>query len=423
MLDIKFIRENPDIVKKAAKIKGIDVDIDRLLALDKNRVGLIKEVDNLRQMRKSDKKPTEEQIKEIKEVKEQLAKKENKLRTIEAEFDRLMLFVPNIPSPDAPLGGEEANKEIYRWGEPTEFNFPIKDHIELANFESGVKVSGFRGYYLKNEAVLLQMALMWHALKKLQEKGFTLMIPPTLVRSFALTGSGQFPFAEAETYQVTNANRNAKDVDLKEPLYLVGTAEPSLLAYKANKILNDDDLPVTLCGFSQCYRSEIGSYGKDTRGAYRLHEFMKVEQVVFCKADLKESQDWLQKIKDTSLEMLEELNLPHRVLQIATGDMGAGKYDMYDIETWMPSRNSYGETHSASNFTDWQTRRLNIKYKTRDGQIIYPHALNNTMIASPRILIALFENYQQEDGSIKIPEILQKFIGIKEIKRTVNSEQ
>jgi len=428
MLDIKFIRENVDLVKNAAKIKEIDVDIDKLLGLDKKRVELIKKIDDLRSERKSEKKPSKEEIEKIRKIKEELAGKEENLRKIQVEYDDLMFRVPNIPSPDSPVGDESANKEVSRWREIPKFEFPILDHVELAknldliDFEQGTNVSGFRGYYLKNEAVLLQMALMWMALDKLRRKGFTLMIPPTLVREFALTGSGQFPFAKTETYQVANAGTD-KDECLKDPLYLVGTAEPSLLAYNANKILNVEDLPIKLCGFSQCYRSEVGSYGKDTRGAYRVHEFMKVEQVILCKADLEESQKWLEQLRETAEEMLTDLGLPHRVLSIATGDMGAGKYAMYDIETWMPARNAYGETHSDSNFTDWQTRRLNIRYKTKEGKLVHPYALNNTMIASPRILIALFENYQQKDGSINIPEALVKYLGFDKIvkkRRKVN---
>ncbi|KKQ95251.1 MAG: Serine-tRNA ligase [candidate division CPR2 bacterium GW2011_GWC1_39_9] len=420
MLDIKFIRENRDLVKKAVNLKEMDVDIDALLELDMKRVELIKEVDNLRSEKKSDKRPSKEEIEKIKKIKEELTKKEGELRKIQDQFEDLMLRVPNIPSPDSPVGDESANKEVSKWGELPKFDFPILDHIELAknldliDFLEGTNVSGFRGYYLKNEAVLLQMALMWMALDKLKRKGFTLMIPPTLVREFALTGSGQFPFAKTETYQVANAGTD-KDECLKDPLYLVGTAEPSLLAYNANKILDEAELPIKLCGFSQCYRSEVGSYGKDTRGAYRLHEFMKVEQVILCTADLGESMKWLEQLRETAEEMLTELQLTHRVLSIATGDMGAGKYAMYDLETWMPARNAYGETHSDSNFTDWQTRRLNIRYKTREGKLVHPYALNNTMIASPRILIAIFENYQQKDGSINMPEALVKYLGFDKI--------
>jgi seryl-tRNA synthetase len=423
MLDIRFVRENFKEIEKAAKDKGIDLNIKELLDIDKKRVTLIEEVDSLRSQKKSKSKPTSDEIKKIKEVKNLLSQKEAELREIEESFHQLMLRVPNIPDPTAPIGGEENNKEIFRWGDVPTFKYELKDHISLAkdldliDIEAGVKVSGFRGYYLKNEAVMLQLSLMLYGLEKLTKLGFTPMIPPTIVKEFALIGSGHFPAGKDEIYQIKNTGKNEVGESIKESLYLVGTSEPSLLAYYSDQIIDPAKFPIKLCGFSQCYRSEVGSYGKDTRGVYRIHEFMKIEQVVFVKADLDESIKWHNKLKDIAQEYLQDLGLPYRVLQIATGDMGAGKYAQYDIETWMPSRNNYGETHSDSNLTDWQTRRLNIRYKDSGGAILHPYALNNTMIASPRILIALLENFQQPDGSIKIPECLHKYTGFKEIKR------
>jgi len=421
MLDIRFIRENSMKIEKAVKDKGIDLNIMELLEIDKKRVFLIEEVDKLRSQKKSKVKPTTEEIKKIKGLKKLLAKKESELSEIEESFFRLMLKVPNIPDVDAPIGGEAENKEIFKWGDIPKFTFEFKDHITLAkeldliNIESGVKVSGFRGYYLKNEAVTLQLALMLYGLEKLVKAGFTSMIPPTIVKEFALIGSGHFPDGKDEIYQIKNTGKNITGENIKEPLYLIGTAEPSLLAYYADQIIEEKKLPIRLCGFSQCYRSEVGSYGKDTKGVYRIHEFMKIEQVVFVKANLEESIKWHNILKRLAEEYLQELGLPYRILQIATEDMGIGKYAQYDIETWMPSRNNYGETHSDSNLTDWQTRRLNIRYKDSLGNILHPYALNNTMIASPRILIALLENFQQADGSIIIPECLHKFTGFKKI--------
>jgi len=200
-------------------------------------------------------------------------------------------------------------------------------------------------------------------------------------------------------------------------IFLAGTSEPSLLAYYAGQTLNEKDLPIKMCGISPCFRSEVGSYGKDTKGIYRIHEFMKVEQVVICKADIIESEKWLEALREIAEEMLQDLKLPYRVVNICTGDMGAGKYKMYDIETWMPSRNEFGETHSDSNLTDWQARRLNIKYKTTDNKTKYAFTLNNTVIASPRILIAILENYQQKDGSVIVPEILRPYVGKDLLKR------
>ncbi len=263
------------------------------------------------------------------------------------------------------------------------------------------------------------MALLWHCILKMREKGFNFIIPPTLVKEFALIGSGHFPFGKEEIYQIANPGKLESGKEITEKTYLAGTSEPSLLAYFSNSIIEEDKLPIKIFAFSQCYRSEVGSYGKDTKGLYRIHEFMKVEQVIICKDDIEESNSYLEEMRKISEEILQELKLPYRVLQICTGDMGAGKYKMYDIETYMPSmlsRNSYGETHSDSNLTDWQSRRLNIKYKNKEGEKFFAYTLNNTVIATPRILIAILENYQQKDGSVEIPEVLKKYLPFDKIE-------
>lgn len=432
MLDIKFIRQNPDKVKMAVQKKGMDFDVDHLLEVDKKRRELIQAIEDMRakknraseQIQKAKTKEEKDVIiLEMRELDKNSDRITNEFQEIDKEYQDLILIVPNIPADDAPVGPDaSANKEIDKWGNIPKFDFPIKDHIQLGkelnliDTEAGTKTSGFRGYYLKNEAVLMQLGLMWCALNKLRERGFELFITPTLVREFVLIGSGHFPFGKEEVYEIGNLGKIASGEKMKEPIFLAGTSEPSLLAYQSDKVFDEKDLPIKMCGFSPCYRSEIGSYGKDTRGLYRLHEFMKVEQVVICKADVKESNDWLEEMLKTSRDILKDLKLSHRVVANSTGDMGAGKYKMYDIETWMPSRNEYGETHSDSNLTDWQTRRLNIRYKDKNGEVKFAYALNNTVIASPRILIAILENYQQKDGSIKIPDILQKYVGAKDIK-------
>lgn len=423
MLDIKFIRENKETVEKAIKDKGVDLDLDKLLKFDDKRVRLVQKIEELNaeknklnnEMKLAENK--DEIIAKGKEIKEKLAKLEPEYKKVKQEYGKSMLLVPNIPASDVPVGeGDKNNKEISKWGDIPKFDFKIKDHIELGknlnliDIEKGVKISGFRGYYLKNEAVYLQMALMMHALFKMQEKEFSMMIAPTIVREFALVGSGHFPEGKEEIYQLANPGRDEKGAEMKEKFYLAGTSEPSLLAYFSDQTFEEEELPKKVCGFSQCYRSEIGSYGKDTKGLYRIHEFMKVEQVVICKADKKEADGWLETMRGIAEEMLQDLKLPYRVVDVCTEDMGSGKYKMYDIETWMPSRNSYGETHSDSNMTDWQARRLNMKYKDKDGNIKYVYTLNNTVIASPRILIAILENYQQKDGSIKVPEALRKYM-------------
>ncbi len=428
MLDIKFVRENKEKIKEAIKNKNIDLDLDELLELDEKRRKMQTEIDNLRAQRKEIAKqfkgvrPSEEQIKKGKEIKEKLSLLEEEFKKISEQYDELMVKVPTIPSPDTPVGKDDSeNVEVYRWGEPTKFDFQFKSYMELArdldliDFERGVKVAGYRGYYVKNEAVFLQMGLMMYALDKLVKKGFIPVIPPTLVREFVLFGSGYFAGKKYnpeidEIYKIENKEKLADGTEAKESKFLIGTAEPSLLAYYANEILEEKDLPVKFCGFSQCYRSEIGSYGKDTKGIYRVHEFMKVEQVCICKADVEESDKLHQEMMEISKEMHEELGLPYRILQICTGDMSAGKYKMFDIEAWIPSRNGYGETGSASNFLDWQARRLNVKYKDKEGNKKYVYMLNNTAIPSPRFLIAIMENYQQADGSIVVPEVLRKYM-------------
>lgn len=419
MLDINFIRENPDKIKEVCQAKGIDLDIDKLLSLDGKRRKLIQESETLRFEQKKLGKDNREKAKQIKDKFKKLA---IELKEIKQEYQELMFLVPNIYSDDTPIGKDEKdNKEVYKWGKIPKFSFLIKDHIQLikdldlADFEKGAKVSGFRGCFLKNELALLQIALIMYSAKKIADKGFEFMIPPTLLKEFALFGSGHFPSGKEDVYQVANPGKLADGSLIKEPLFLAGTSEPPLLAYFSDTIFKEKDLPIKVSGFSQCYRSEIGSYGKDTKGLYRLHEFMKVEHIVLCKNDNKESDKWLEDMLKNSKEIVEDLGLPYRVLQICTGDMGDGKRKMYDIETWIPSRNTYGETHSASNTSDWQSRRLNIKYKTSKGEIKYVHALNDTVIALPRILISLLECYQQKDGSVKIPKVLQKYLGFDKI--------
>jgi len=436
MLDIKFIRENKKEVEKAIKDKGVDLDLEKLLKIDEKRTKLIVEIEKLNSQKNKlnneikQAENRDEIIEKGKRVKEKLAKLEPDYKKIKDEFDELMARVPNIPSDDSPVGGEDANKEVEKWGEIPKFDFNAKDHVQIGkdldilDLGRGAKISGYRGYYLKNEGMLLVMALMMYALGKMVEKGYKPMIPPTLVKEFVLFGSGHFKGLHYdgemdEIYQLATSNKEADGKISKEKKFLVGTAEPSLLAYYANEVLEDEDLPIKICGFSQCYRSEIGSYGKDTKGLYRVHEFMKVEQAVLTRADIDESDKLHQEMLSISKKMHEELELPHRVVQISTGDMGAGKYKMFDIETWMPGMNRWGETGSASNLLDWQARRLNVKYKGEDGNRRFVYMLNNTALPSVRPLIAILENYQQADGSVKIPDVLQKYMPgvIKEIKK------
>ncbi len=418
MLDINFIRENSDKLKKVLVEKNMKFNLDELLQVDVKRREVLQEVETLRQARNQ--AAQDRDIEKGKEVKQKLEGLEEELKKISTEFDELMLEVPNIPSSDSPIGPDsDSNKELFKVGEIPEFDFEILDHIELGrrldiiDLEAGTKVSGFRGYFLKNEGAILHWAILKYAQDKILEKDFKMMVPPTLVHDRVLVGSGHFPHGKENVYQIANPGKIETGEEIKNPIYLTGTSEPSLLAYFLDKTLSEDELPIKVSALTHCYRSEVGDYGRDTRGLYRIHEFDKVEQVVICKNDLEESEKYFELMQKISEEILQALNLPYRVIAVCTGDMGTGKYRQNDIETWMPSRAKYGETHSNSNLTDWQARRLNLKFKTeqssssnKDGKTAFVYTLNNTVIASPRILIPLLEIYQQKDGSVKIPEVL-----------------
>lgn len=420
MLDINYIRDNTELVKKAVSEKGITIDIDKLLEVDQSRRDLLLKVENLRAERNIAAKNRD--IERGKEIKSELEVLEKNLKGVEEEFKQLMFLVPNIPSDDSPVGpNSDSNFEISKWGEITKFDFEIKDHVTLGkdlgilDLEAGTNASGFRGYYLKDMGAQLHWAVLRFALDKIKSAGFSQVVPPTLVHEKVLIGSGHFPFGKENIYQISNPGKLESGEEDKNPIFLTGTSEPSLLALFMDKTLNEKDLPMKVCALTHCYRSEVGDYGKDTRGLYRVHEFDKVEQVVICKNDLEESEGYFKLMQQISEEILQELEIPYHVIATSTGDMGAGKFRMNDIEAWMPGRDKYGETHSNSNLTDWQSRRLNLKFKGKDGQNYYCYTLNNTVIASPRVLIALLENHQQEDGSVKIPDCLVPYTGFSEI--------
>jgi len=324
-----------------------------------------------------------------------------------------MLTVPNVPDKSVPVGKDASgNKEVKKWGKLPKFTFKPKDHIELAtkldlvDFVRGAKVGGFRAYFLKNEAAMLEFAVLAYAFQKLIKKGYTPLIAPSLVKDFTLFGNGQFPWGREEVYHLE-----------KDQLFLAGTAEVPVTAYFAGEILAEKDLPKKFVAFSPCFRREAGSYGKDTKGLYRLHQFSKIEQVIISTNDTNNSFTLHEELLANAEEILKDLELPYRVLLMCTGDMGEPQVKKYDIETWMPGRGEYGETMSNSMMGDFQARRLKIRYRTKDGAVKYCHTLNNTAIASPRILIAILENYQQEDGSILIPKVLQPFLSKSVIKR------
>lgn len=420
MLDIKFIRENKEAIKGAVKNKNLSLDVDQLLSLDEQRRALILEIETARA---GQKKLGRDNIDQARELKEKQRKLDLELAEVLKRYNGLMVKVPTIPSPDTPLGANaDDNVEILQKGTLPQFDFPVKDHLQLGkdldilDLERGAKVGGYRGYYVKNEGAQLMLALMMFAFNKMVSKGYRPMVVPTLLKEFALFGSGYFSGQEYdpevdEIYQVASGDKESDGSRSKEKKFLAGTAEPALLAYYSGETLKEEDLPLRLCGFSQCYRSEIGSYGKDTKGLYRVHEFMKIEQVVLAKADVEESNRLQEEMVKIGREIHEELGLPYRLLAICTGDMSAGKYKAFDIEAWLPGLNKWGETGSASNFLDWQARRLNVKYKTKEGETKFVYMLNNTALPSPRPFIAILENYQQADGSVAIPEVLRPWMG------------
>lgn len=411
MLDINFIKENLEKVKKDITDRKANIDLDKLLESDEKRKQLIKTLDEKRGERNSQskQKPDPAQLERLQTLKHEIDQLESQLRKVENEWQELMLQVPNILIDEVPRGDVSKNKIIRQEGKIPKFDFEIKDHIELGrlldiiDFDRGVKVGGFRGYYLKNEGARLQWAILNFAFDHLVQKGFSPVVPPVINKRFALVGGGQFPWGEEDTYKVGDEE------------FLVGTAEIPLMALHTDETFDLKDLPKKYVGISSCFRTEIGSYGKDTKGLYRVHEFYKVEQVILCEADEQESLSFFEELQDNSEDILQQLGLPYQVVCLSSEDMGKKAALTYDTETYMAGRGGYAETHSNSMIFDFQSRRLKIKYKDKDGNVKFCHALNNTAIASPRILIPLLENFQQEDGSVKIPEVLQKYVGFSEI--------
>ncbi len=412
MLDIKFIKDNILEVKEVCQQKNLKLDIDQLLNLDEQKRQLQVKIETIRAKRneindRMKNKRDDNLIAQSKLLKAELEKLEKEFEVVTNDFEEIYFRVPNIVSQNTPHGqNAEDNVVVKTFGKIPKFNFPIKDHVELGlalgilDLEKGAKIHGFRGYYLKNEGAMLHMAILNYAFEKIINKGFMPFVPPTLVKGFNFFGSGFFPYLQDEVYKIAN----------DDDTYLAGTSELSLLGYYRDDVVNFKDLPIKICAFSPCFRSEAGSYGKDTKGLYRIHEFSKIEQVMICDNNIEKSQKYFQEMLSVSEELMKELKLPYRVVNLCTGDMGAGKYYANDIETYMPSRNGYGETHSCSNLTDWQTRRSNIRFVDKDGNKHYCFALNSTVVASPRILIAILENYQQKDGSVMIPKVLQKYM-------------
>jgi seryl-tRNA synthetase len=437
MLDMKFIRENPAAVKKGAELKGMRVDVDRLLALDAEKRAAQQRLQELQtEQNKASKElgPLMGQIKKEQDpakkaeleqkaeglkarpaaIKGEMAGLEEQIKGLDPEIERLQLTIPLPPDDDVPVGkSSEDNVEMLKWGEPRVFAFEPKSHIELGKLlglfdvDRGVKMAGSRSYVLTGPGALLHNAVLRLAQDfMIHEQGFTPMTIPVLVREAAMRGTGFFPAGREQAYRVGEVEE--KDEDVR---FLTGTGEVGLTAYHMDEILNEAELPKKFVTVSTCFRREAGTYGKDTTGLYRIHQFDKVEQVVICRNDKEESKRWHRKMLSFSEEMLKRMNLPYRLLQCCTGDLGVKNASMIDVETWMPSRNGYGETHSASRLYDFQARRCNLRYRTADGKTLFCHTLNNTVIASPRILIPILENHQNADGSVTVPEVLRKYMG------------
>ena len=420
MLDLKFIRQNPDAVRAAAIKKHVECDVDRILALDEAWRAHAQIVDELRSKQKSASKAIgkaspEERVALLEgqqAMKAELKAEEEKLGAQRRELDELLLTVPSIPDDDVPEGKDDAdNVELRTWGTRREFDFKFRDHIEIGeaqgwlDIETGARLAGSRNYVLRGDLSLLEGAVMRFALNLMVGKGFTAVSVPTLVRKEPLEGTGYFPGGEDQTYRT----------DERDDLYLVGTSEVSVTALHAGETMAHTDLPKRYVSLSSCYRREAGTYGKDTKGLYRVHQFLKVEQVVIDIADEPLSVEHHRAMLGYSEELLQALELPYRVVNVCGGDLGGPHVQKFDIETWMPGRDGYGETHSASRFYEFQARRLKMRYRDAEGTVRFCHTLNNTVAASTRMLIAILENHQQADGTVAIPAPLRPYINGREV--------
>jgi seryl-tRNA synthetase len=419
MLDKQFIRDHPDVVKAAVRDKGIDLDVDELLDLDRAGRKLQHELDQALARRKSSAKEfaraDDARRAELRaghaELETQLRSLREQLAETTQKLNALLLLTPTIPWPGAPVGPDDsANVAIRKVGTPPEFDFTPLDHVELlekrgwADFARARKVAGERAYALEADLVLLERAVHSYALDLLREKDFTLVSVPSLVREGPLIGTGQFPAHREETYAIP-----------ADDLYLAGTAEVALVGFHSDEILDHKLLPVRYAGISPCFRREAGSAGRDVRGLLRVHQFEKVEQFVICAADVAESDRWHTELLGTAEQLLQGLGLAYEVMEVSTGDMGAGKYRMNDINTWMPSLGAYRETHSCSSLLDWQARRASVRYRDADGTVRFAYTLNNTAVATPRILAALVENLQTREAQVRVPAVLRPYLGGREL--------
>lgn len=421
MIDLHDVRERPEDYQRACDRKRIKFNVAEFLALDSEYRKLRTDVEATRaqqnqfnkELPKLSGSEKEAKLKEMKEIAERLKEAASVLREVEEKWQRLQLLIPSIPLDRVPDGKDDTeNKHLRTWGEIPAPSFTLKDHVELGkhldlfDVERGVKVAGARSYFLKGDGTRLQHAMMSLAMDLLHKRGYVLMDPPHIVKYEAMMGTGYFPGGEEMAYHLDERDKD---------FYLIGTSEVAVAAYHSDEILDARELPKRYAGYSPCYRREAGAYGKDTQGLYRVHQFYKVEQVIFCKADPDESMKMHEELLGNAEQLMQLLELPYRVVDVCTGDMGQGQVYKNDIEAWMPSRKNYGETHSCSSFYEFQARRLGTRYRDENNKTVYCYSLNNTCVASPRILIPLLEMHQNSDGSVRIPSALRPYMGGQEV--------
>ncbi len=414
MLDIQFIRQNPDPIRAAIKNKGFALDLDELLAVDRERREATTELEQKRSRKndlsasipKASKEERPKLVDEAKQVRAEIEHLEPKLGEIQRRYQDLMLRVPSLPRPEVPIGkGEEDNVEIRRIGEPRKFDFTPKDHVELmttlglVEWEGPRRFAGGRSYALVGDGALLEMAVLRLAVDTLIARGLKLVAPPVMVKERAMTGTGFFPLGREEAYAIP-----------ADEMFLIGTSEVPLVSMHCDDVIGEDELPLKYAGISPCFRREAGAHGKDTRGLYRVHQFTKVEQVVFCRPDEAIAEKLHYELLGNAEAILAKLEIPYRVAIACTGEIGLGQTRKHEVESWMPGRGVYSETHSCSTLGDFQSRRSNIRVRMGDGTLGYPYTLNNTAVASPRILIPLLENHQNADGSVTLPKALAPYM-------------
>ncbi len=415
MIDIKLIRQTPDVVRQAIADKHIVLDLDEVIRLDAEVRTRISDLERLQQQRNDNARAIPKAsaadrptlIERGREIGGRIDALKPELARVESELRGLLLLVPQVPAPDAPRGASDKdNVEVSRWGDPQLPAFAVRDHVELlklhgwAELERIARIAGSRSYALRGQGALLELALLRFAADKLDRRGFTLVTVPSFAIEEAFVGSGHFPASRGEAYWVEDAGK-----------FLTGTSEVTLNYLHSGEIMSHADLPLRYGGISTCFRKEAGSAGRDVRGLIRVHQFQKIEQYVLCTNDAAESARLHAELRATSEEVLQDLEIPYRVVECCTGDMGAGKYRMHDIEAWVPSERGYRETHSCSSLHDWQARRSNLRYRDEQGAVQFCHTLNNTAAATPRLLVPLLENHQREDGSIRVPAALREYVG------------